>query len=317
MKRIEELIESARYWTKNSNYTYDPSTGRYTSGISTEAFLEAANDAQNHLQSLILGLGSNLFVQDSIINCVADQSEYTVPDRVFGGTNITSVQLSETGDPDDYGEPLPRRYLRDRRWESGTVSYYVPTGFGKIELVDAPSISTSKIKVAYRRELDDLDIRRGRVNAAPVGAAIVLSVSPPVPDAWELSEADYVCISNRYGVVMLRNGLVSSYNSGTRTLTLSANVSTYLVSPYVLADLTGGYVTCGAYTTTHSKLPDHCERYIRIYMQKRLMVTKGNNNSLLEDSELVKIEKEDILPFYSDEDGDVDEFPILDPEILY
>lgn len=313
MKSADEIIRRARYRTKNSNYGYTPATGVYTSGISTELFLDAINDAQDHLQAALINAGTNLFIANSEISCVGSQQDYTIPDRVFGGTNILAVQYNSNNNSTDYGGPLRKFEPRDRVSLLGAVGGYIPYS-GKISLLAIPDSSGGRIRPEYYRELDDLDIRRGQVTAAPVGAVIQLNAAP-VPDQYQIENAEYICICDRWGTVKMRNGLFSSYNAGLRQITLAANVNTYLVTGYVLADLASCYVTVGKYTSTHSGLPDHCERYLRVYTQKRVMTSADDATSIEEDAELVKIEMS-ILDTYADEDRDVEEMTIIDDEIM-
>lgn len=314
MKSVDEIIKKARYRTKNANFLYVPATGAYSSGISTELFLDFLNDAQDRLQSIITQVNSNLFVNYAEISLVGNQADYEVPDRVFGGTNILSVSYNSDNNSEYYTAPLSRGEPRNRAMVKGTPNYYVPYS-GKIALGPIPDSSVGRIKVEYYRELDDLDIRRGQLSAAPGAGATIVLAAAPVPDQYQIENSDYICISDRFGNVMMRNGVFLSYNSGTRTITLAANVSTYLVSPYTLALLDKGFITCGKYTTTHSKLPDVCERYLKTYVQKRVMTSADDTTSMEEDEELVRIEN-DILTTYHREDRDVRGIPIIDPELM-
>lgn len=314
MKSVDELLRRARYRTKNSNYSYDAAVGLYAAGISSELFLDAINDAQDRLQSILIGTNSNLFIEKEEINLVGSQQDYTINDRVFGGTNIIAVQYNSNNNSTDFGAPLRKAEPRDRISSTGTPGAYIPYS-SKISLCPIPDSSSGRIRAEYYRELDDLDIRRGQLSAAPGAGATIVLAAAPAPDQYQIENSDYICISDRYGNAMMRNGLYLSYNAGTRTITLSANVSTYLVGAYTLANLNGGFITCGKFTTTHSKLPDICERYLRIYMQKRIMTSDDDSTSLEEDEELVRIEN-DILSTYTNEDRDVEDITILDDEIM-
>jgi hypothetical protein len=116
---------------------------------------------------------------------------------------------------------------------------------------------------------------------------------------------------------MLRNGVVSSYNAGTDVITLAANVSTYLVGTYTLANLADGYLTIGAYTTTHSKLKDVCERYLVAYMNWKAL---SRDAATREKSELFREEKLDlereIVESYRMPDKDEDSIQLENPDLM-
>lgn len=316
MRSVDDIITRARYRTKNSNYTYNASTGVYSAGVSSELFLDALNDAQDHLQAKLVTLGTNLFIIDEVKTIVADQGEYSLSTRSFGNAGIVNVFYNPSNNTTDYGIPLKYQQPRDRRFFTGyPVAYTLYGNSATLALTPIPESGVGFIKVSYQQELNDLDVRRGKISGTPATTDIVLAASGPTPDQYEIEGSDYICVTDRYGTQQLTNGLFSSYDSGTRTITLAANVSTYLETGVTLADLDGSYVTVGKYTTTHSKLPDICERYLRTYAQKRVMTTRESNTSIEEDQELLKMEGE-ILEFYSDENRDVDEFPILDFEVI-
>jgi hypothetical protein len=313
MKSVDSLLRKIRERTRNVSFTYDPVTGLYTEGMSTELFLDSLNDAQDHLQALLLDNDTSLFIQEDIIPIVAGTNAYTPTKKIFGNVDFISVHYNPNNNTTDFGGPMRKGNPRDVSGTTGYPSYWIPKN-GQVCLYPTPNVSGGKLKVLYHFELDDLDIRRGKINATPSGAAIVLATSP-VPDEYAITNGDYICVCNRWGEVLLRNGLVSSYNSGSRTIALAANVSTYLVSPYALADLSGAFVTVGSNTTTQSGLPDVCERYLRVFAQKRTLTEDESNTSAEEDLELKTIEAS-ILMSYSDENRDVEDIPELDSDLM-
>lgn len=306
MRSLETLIALARQRVKETDYSS-------TSGIPQEVFIELANEAQDHLQMSIANVYSNEFIADTTILLSRDDETYVIPDRVLANSRIVDVQYSPTGETRDLA-PLRRGTIKDRSGASGAPSYYIHRD-GTLLLNYIPSATQGSIRVAYYRELDDLDIKRGTVNGTPSGATISVTSADTTSSPVNFATPPlHICISNKFGDVMLRNGVVSSWSSP--TLTLAANVSTYLLTGYALSDLAGGHITFGRYTTTTSKLSDTCERYIRIYMQKRILTINSAATSVEEDVELRTIENE-ILNAYADESRDVEEILVTDAEIMY
>lgn len=305
MRKFDHQVILVRQRTKNTDYDANH-------GIPQQVFVELGNMAQDHLQTLIANVFSQLFITTSEISVVGSQEAYTISDRVLLSGRIIRVEYTPTGDADDY-EPLERLNLLDRRPTKGTPSaYFVQNGLVFLNYI--PNSSTGKIRVTYVRELDDLDVERGTVNGTPSGAVIATTSMDITSSPINITNSTHICISDKFGNVMLRNGVVSSWLSP--NITLAANVATYLVGSYTLANLAGGSITFGTYSTTYSKLPDNCERYLLLYMQKRILTLDESNTSVEEDMELKFIETE-IVKSFGDEIRDPMYIPVLDPEIMW
>lgn len=313
MRSLEKQISIARQMTGNINYGYNKATGAITSGLTQDFFVEHARIAQQMLQETIIAIKADLFLDDEIQSFAADTEGYTLSSRVFGQTKIKAVQYSSDGDVRNY-VPLPQRTLTERNTSvSSTPAFYIPKG-QELLFNPVPSAAQGSFRATFFKELDDVDIRRGTISGTPSGATIILSATN-VYD-YDLSEAEYICVSDKLGNSILRGAEISSYNAATHTLTLAANVSTYLVAGYALSDLSGKYVTIGRYSTTHCKLPDICEKYILTYMQKRAYNKEQHEGSMFEDAELQTI-LNGILATYSEKSEDVTEIPITDTSILF
>lgn len=309
MRNLNSQIAITRQRTRTPDYS---ETVGDEHGIPQQVFIEVFNGAQGHLQTAIRNVYSQMFVTVSEVNVVANQEAYTVPYRVFMGGSIIRVRYSENGFSSDY-QPLRRGSLLDRTTDTGTPSKYIVQD-GQILLNCIPNVSRGKIEVTYIRSLDDLDISRGTVSGTPSGATITVSGGDDTSLPENLGNANYVCISDKLGNVMLRAARVSSFS--TATLTLAANVSTYLVAGYALSDLAGGIITLGQHSTTTSKLPHDCERYLLTYAQKRILTIGESNTSVEEDMELKMMETE-ILKAFNDEVREPAEIPVLDIESFY
>lgn len=307
MQYVGDLITLARQRTGNVDYSA-------TSGIPDSLMVRTVNHAQSHLQAAILAVFPNEFHTKLEISLTSGTQEYTITDNVFMNNKIVLVEYSQSGNATDY-YPLRQGHVFDVRTSQGQPEFYVRRN-GKIVLSHVPSTTSGKIRVTYDRAVDALDIRRGTVNGTPSGTTLVVTNPDEASLPLNFTTAEYFCISNRFGDVLLYNGKISSYDSGTNTITGAANISTYLVSGYTLANLASQYITFGKYSTTHSKLPEPCERYLEVYLQKRALTLDESETSLEEDAELKMIES-DILNSYTEESRDVDYIPILDRESYF
>jgi hypothetical protein len=318
MRRIDKILYSAREQSKNLDYEINATTGATLSGISDDVFLEWCDHAQDHLQAAIIASYPNEFIESIIIPLVGGTDEYSILDRVFVNNKIVSVEYSHSGNASDY-MPLDQGSFRDRNSDSGYPRFYIRRG-KKIIVNPTPNSSSGTLRVHYYRELDDLDIRRGVVNGVPSGTSLIVNgatdATPSAVEEVRFAAAEYVCICNAIGEPLLYNALVSSYNAGTNTLTFAADVSTYLVTGGTLAGLDNQYVTLKAYSTTHSKLPDNCERYVQTYAQKRALSNDKQNGDITEDAELLLMER-DILQSFAEDSRDIQGFQIIDEELMW
>ena len=305
MRKFDHLVTVVRQRTRNTDYTS-------TSGIPQSLFVELGNEAQEHLQTSISNINSQLFIESASVSIVANQEAYEVPDRVLLGGKIIKVDYSYSGyDIDLY--PLRRMNALDRRAYTGTPSGYLVQN-SKILLNHIPNSSSGKIRISYIRQLDGLDVERGTVNGTPSGTTLATTGMDITSSPVNATNATYLCVSDKHGTVLLRNAEIASWSSP--NFTLAANVNTYLVGSATLASLAGGSITFGKYSTTYSKLPDACERYLLLYMQKRILTLDESQTSIEEDAELKFVEAE-IIKSLSDEVRDPQEFPVLDVELMW
>ena len=307
---MSDLISESRRDSNNTD----------TTGISTEDFLRYANYGQEAIFGKILQTSPMSFQAESEISIVADQEAYDIPDNVYLGERIVNVEYSATGLTRDYFKLYEVSLSFRNTYPSLRPQNYIRRN-GQILLRPTPNQSGGTLRVTYERQLDSVDTRRGQVNGTPSGAVIDLTHgtfgAPSTTDEALLVANAYVCISDAFGNVMLRNGLVSSYVAGTDALTLAANVSTYLVGSYTLANLADGYLTIGQYTTTHSKLKKVCERYLVAYMNWKAL---SRDAATREKSELFREEKMDlekeIVESYKLPDKDEDSIQLENPDLM-
>lgn len=306
---IGDIITNVRRDTRNAD---DIPSSTNLVGIQTDDFLRYANYAQERLQSRIVKAHPFTFEETIEISLVANQQSYTILDHLLYGTRIKKVEFSSTGLAMDYRRIPP----------TNPYCFYNGTGYpqaysrrnGNVLLEPTPSATTGTIRVTYQRALDRLELRRDTVSGTPSGATIHLTTASSDIET-RLASTNYICISDKFGTVMLYNGVVSSYSPSTDTITLAANVSTYLVTGYTLANLSGAYITLGQYTTTHSKLPDEAERFLSEYMAKRVFKRESSKDSIEIDKELLAIEL-DIVALYENPDEDIKRIPDSDYNYL-
>lgn len=317
IRRLDHLIYLVRERTKNLDYAAD-ANGVATEGILDNRIIEFFNAAQDHLQAVIINVYPNEFVVSKEISLVANQEEYTISDNVFVNNKLISVEYNSNNNSTDF-EPLDQRTIRDRDSRKGYPNFYIRRG-NKLLVNPVPSSSQGRIRVSYYRELDDLDIRRAKISAvsgltSTTFTNIDLTDTDPLPDETSkpinLTNVDHICVIDRDGTVKAYNIPVNTYTAASDLLTPR---STHVFGTGETLAV-GDWVVFGQYATTHSKLPNNCERYLLTYVQKRLMTTDESNTSIEEDEELKQIET-DIVNSFAEDSRDVKYIPVLDHEAL-
>lgn len=309
MKEISWLILQARRMAENLD---KPDGDDVTVGLTDEEILQFFNDAQDRIQTLISGANSTSkpFVVEKTLSVVAEQEEYTLGDRLFYNKEIELVEYSPTGLASDYfGLDLLSQFNR-------SSDAYSPYGYykrqGKICLIPPSDTSVGSLRILYERQLDDLDIRRGKISTvtgltSTTFTSITIDSSADESSTPNLSTIDYICICDGDGVVQARNIPVLSYDTGTNILTPAVGY-TFDTDETIAV---GNYVTFHKWTTTHSGLTDECEGYLVQYAWEQIALRDGAED--LERIKAVRMDMEgDIIRQYASQTGEVQIIPQLD-----
>lgn len=293
---IDQII---RPKTGNNNYTKDSTTGETIEGIADTTIVSDINDALAFLQSRIISVYANEFIEEDIQNTVVDQEAYDIDDNIFLNRKLV-VEFSPDGSLDKYF-PLPPATLQERDTSSGDVYQYIRRN-KQILLNKIPNRADSKIRINYYRALDKLDVRRGQITSKNT-TTIVLDNDSWL-DSLALSGATYFCTVNSVGVVKDYNVPITSYTSGTRTLVYPSQTMNCAA---------GDYVVVGKYTTTHLS-EDHPERmldFAKIVAQARIFSQDSSIDEITKTKEAADI-LTDIIDSYSQTTDDIQDIPIVD-----
>lgn len=226
---VGELIAFSREATGNRDFAED-SSGIATEGISDNLLLEFMWRAQQFVQARIHSVYDSAFVEEYVITLVNATEGYTIPDNVFLDNKIVSIELSESGNLEDY-YPLPPAGFAQRDTRPGIPYQYIRKG-NYLLFNQIPNRSGMKARVMYHRSLDRLDIRRGLVDTHNTTSITVTNANAL------LTRANYVSTVSPAGTVKDRNILVSSYSSGvitipTTTLTVTDDTDYVIIGKYV------------------------------------------------------------------------------------
>lgn len=294
MRRLEYLISAARSFTEN-----DPVST--TNDIPDDEFIQLFNDAQDRLQSLISNTRetSKLFVVSKVIAAVANQEEYTINDRLFFNKAIEQIEYSHDGNLSNY-QVLDKLSLFNR--DTNTQNY--PRGYyrarGKFYPIPLLSSNAGSFRAMFERSLDDLDKRRAYVSAVNgitdttfTDITLTGASGTGPPDITSMpanfTNIDYICIVDSDGNVKAYNIPVGTFNTSTYVLTPRAGFT--FVNEGETIEI-GDYVVFNKYTTTHSTLPDECERYLLEYCEEGIFHRDSSEDFSTQSKRLARTEKE-------------------------
>ena len=307
MRRVDYIITDIRRISRNE------ANPDGTLAITDEEVLQYINDAQDRLQGLICAQRSTarLFVTEAIIPAVANQDGYSIPDRVFYNKGFQQIEFSASGAITDYVK-LNKLSIFNRDTNSSTApnGYYIQ--FNKFYPVLLTSTSAGSFRVLYERTLDDIDKRRGGIDVVtgtyPNYTSVTLDSTADETSTPNLNTIDYVSICDQDGNPKAYKIPIDNYNAGLGVLNFRAGYAAGATESISVGD----HVVFGQYATTHSKLPDECERYLIHYAVDKLLHKDSSDDMDAQVAKLELIEK-DILKAIATQTAEVVNIPQKNP----
>lgn len=264
------LIAQAREETGETDYSDD-------NGVPQSVAIQALREAVIHCQNTLYLTAPRIFDVISLLDPVASQIEYELPETTYLGSSIAFVRYSHDGDERNYYN----LDLADYIYRVGAVSSeprrFTPYGERSI-LVDPPLDSArGKFQVFHGRHLDEPDIRRGKIenvtNNVTEYQTIVLANDTNL-DATGIGLEEYICVNDKDGNVKFYNVHYDSYDSSSRTLTLTPGSALMSGGSITIGD----YITLGKYTTTHVKLDRIAAPVLLAYLRRRFYLGKSSED---------------------------------------
>lgn len=299
MRRLEILVAQCRRVTEN----------RDVAGIGNDEIVQYFNDAQDRLQSRIQQEHpqQDYFARQGYINLISQQDAYDLTTLLdesgasFTSQILLSNAISLVERSNTQGDTfIPLKFISSTERRTGW-GYFFRDNY----IVIAPLPVSGQIRITYTRRLNNLDIRRGSIQAVNSGISIGLSPGS-VPEGTDFANVDYCCVVNKDGTVILGEIPVTGYNQGTRLIsTTSALVGV----------TTDHYVVYGKYSTTNCELDDVAERYLIEYVNMRLYMRDSSRDASAQ-TKLVDSLEDEIVGLYAEPSNDANQIPILETDYL-
>lgn len=296
--RLQHLINHVRVTTENEVPTS-------TDSITDQEIIFMFNEGLDRIWSKIAATRPDIFISEEIVDIVSNQETYTIPARAFTDNRIHSVEYSDSND-EYYMLDKASYKLRDSK-SNGVPNRYFRKN-NKIYINPIPAIAGGKLKISYVRRPNDMDIKRGTVGAVTVAGGAITSLGftavSAVVTADLTANYDYLSIVDFYGNVKVA-AIPFTAIGATVTIATGSHV---LQSGESVAS--GDIIVGGKYASTHSELPETCDRYLSQFAIYKLFKRDSSEDAGPALQELAMIE-EDIIESFQDQDDDVKFVPII------
>lgn len=307
MRNISLLITASRRATENEEFTD-------SSGIQNEEFIQYLNDGQEEIHSVINSTFPHVLMGKQITNVTQGLETYDIPWNAYLGTRLDYVEYSPSGNADDY-YPLKKGSMKERlNGVSANPSFYIRNNSEVI--LQPPPQQAGKIRFTFQRAIPRLDSRRATVASVVLDTATKTITSlyfdtTLVIDSEALLEENYLTIVDKNGVVQMARIPVDAIDTSTGEVTVSAG--------FVYQDgetITAGDWACrGKYSSTHSQLPDVCEKYLLEYTNARILMRDSSSDASAIAQIMAKVQQT-IQTAFAEPDSDPDYVPVLDGQYL-
>lgn len=308
MRRLDQLITQTRNDTNNREFTDN-------AGVSDNDIIAYYNAGQERLYSLIQTQYPSIFQKEQIIDAVANQEAYELPEDVYNGTRLDTVEFSVTGNELDYYILFQGRLPERFHGNAGSPSFYIRRS--ENILIEPKPQSGGKLRLTFQKVIQGLDKRRAKVLSVSldtVTKTITSLVFDPTLEIDDVNILDfgYFTVVDKDGVVQMRKISVDSIDTTTGIVTVTPG--------FVYEDgetiSVGNWVCAGKFRSTNSVLPETCERYLIAYANWKVFKLDSNTDSQEQTTELTSLEN-DILEAFGNPAGDTNYIPIINDQWLY
>mgnify|MGYP003659375811 CR=1 FL=1 len=248
MRRLELLFNEARLSTNTADIA----------SVSPSLLQGYVNRIHSYMEDLLFLVNdeNDLFISDFFFNLVPGQDEYDLPANIYAKSSIDTLAVSFLNGLSNTYLPLKKV---SRKQQGFTFGYFVRED--KIVLTPRPT-SPLRMKMAYVRKLPTLGVRAGQV-ASTLGLTVTLSNY----QAGSLDSSDFFCVVDKNGVIKQAG------------LEMQSVTSLGVITTNSITGITAGdYVISGKYATSHCQLPDECEKYLIIALERMIQYRQSSSD---------------------------------------
>lgn len=305
MRRVDLLITASRRATENQEFTA-------TAGIQDVEFLQYLNDGQEEIHSVLQQTFPSILTAYKVQTVVQGQEGYSMPRDLYLGTRIDQIEYSTSGVETDY-YLLKKGTIKERlNTQSGNPAFYIRRG-NQI-LVQPKPQQAGNIRWSYQKAIPKLDTRRGTILSVSLSGSTItaLSLDPSVLlEDQPILDEGYLTVVDKDGAVKMRDVPISAIDTSTGVVSIEPGFTFEAGETIAVGD----FVCAGKFASTHSELPDVCEKYLLEYCNTRILMRDSSTDAGDVAQVLAKVQ-ETLRLAYAEPDGDPDRIPLLDVQFL-
>lgn len=275
MRRAELLFNEARLSTNTTDIA----------SVSPLLLQGYMNRVHSYLEDLLFLVNdeNDLFLKDYEFNLIRGQDEYPLPIDIYAKSSIDNVAVSFLNGLSQTFLPLKKVSRKQRGF---TFGYFVQN----TQLVFTPKPqSPLRIKMTYQMKVPSVGVRVGKISTFTSTQIVLTDYVSGIT-----SGSDFICIVDFDGNILNKttdlNGNtyfvpIKMTNDSSGTLTVDNSIG-------AVAD---AYVVSGKYASSHSQLPDECEKYLITALERLIQYRQSssdiNTSNVFSAEELVTIKE--------------------------
>jgi hypothetical protein len=256
MISTEKLIERARRSTNTTDIN----------SVSLLLCQDYLNRIQSYMEDLLFLVNdeNDLFLKDYEFALIPGQDQYSLPLDIYAKSSIDTVAVSFLNGLSQTFLPLKKISRKQRGF---TFGYFVQE---KSLLFSPRPQSPLRIKMTYQRKVPSVSCKIGTISAF-TGTTITLTNYV----ANISSNDDFICIVDADGNIL--NKTTDSYgNDVYAPIRLVSDTLGALVTDVTTGAVNGAFVVSGKFASSHSQLPDECEKYLTIALERLIQYRQSS-----------------------------------------
>ena len=258
MRRLELLINEARLSTNTTDIN----------SVSLALCQQYMNRIHSYLEDILFLVNdeNDLFMKDYEFNLIPGQDEYVLPIDIYAKSSIDNVAVSFLNGLSQTFLPLKKVSRKQRGF---TFGYFVQN----TQLVFTPKPqSPLRIKMTYQQKIPNVSVRAGKIQSfTPTGIVLTDYVS------GILSLDDFICIVDADGNILNKTTDVNN-NTFFTPIRLVSDSSGTLVTDVTTGAVNGAYVVSGKYASSHSQMPNECEKYLITALERMIQYRQSSSD---------------------------------------
>jgi hypothetical protein len=258
MRRLEQLIAEAKLSTNTNDINS-------ISGVLCQSYMTRIH---SYLEDLLFLVNdeNDLFLKDYTFNLIRGKDEYDLPIDIYAKSSIDNVAVSFLNGLSQTFLPLKKVSRKQRGF---TFGYFIQEK--QVVFTPKPQ-SPLNIKLTYQRKLPSPSLRVGKIDTI-VGN--IINIDPATYVSGLTDYSDFVCFVDKDGKI-LNTSTDLALNTTYVPIFLNEDLTGALDVSATTGAVPGAYVVSGKYASSHMQLPDECEKYLIMALERMIQYRQSS-----------------------------------------